>query len=114
MRIALDVMSAFASQDVAVSVAFLVTEIVEMAMECDTAGGVTIRLVPADDPRKAKLTITAPGLASAACRNHGAIERFDRVIEGLSRQLRARPERDEERGVFAIAIPVIAVDGAEG
>lgn len=114
LRIALDITSAFASQDVAVPVAFLITEIVEMAMDCDPTGGVTIRLVPTDDPRKAKLAITAPGLANSACRSHASLGRSDRVIEGLSRQLRAKPERDEKCGVFAIDIPIIPIDHANG
>ncbi len=113
LRIALDIMSAFASQDVAVPVAFLITEVVEMAMDCDPAGGVTIRLAPTDDPCKAKLSIGAPGLASSACREQIALGRFDRVIEGLSRQLRSRLERDVERGIFAIEIPIVAADPSD-
>ncbi len=106
LAIALDLASVSASQDVAVAVAFLVTEIVEMAMDCDAGGGVAIRLDQTGDPSRARLSIEAPGLASEACRGHPAKVRFSRVVEGLSRQLRSKPERDEERGLFAIEIPV--------
>ena len=54
------------------------------------------------------LTIAASGLSSDACLNHAGNVRFNRVIEGLSRQLRAKPERDDARGEFTIDIPVVA------
>jgi hypothetical protein len=108
LPISLDLVPAFASQDVAVPVAFLVTEIVEMAMLCEPHSSITIRLESSDQPLKARLSILAPALASDKCREHSALSRFSRVIEGLSRQLRAKPVRDESQGSFSIEIPVAA------
>jgi len=108
LLISLDLVPAFASQDVAVPVAFLITEIVEMAMLCQPHATITIRLEAAEQPLKARLTILAPALASEQCRSHAALSRFDRVIEGLSRQLRAKPIRNDAEGSFVIEIPVAA------
>ena len=36
------------------------------------------------------------------------MSRFDRVIEGLSRQLRAKAIRDDAKGSFSIEVPVAA------
>jgi two-component sensor histidine kinase len=110
LSISLDLVPAFASQDVAVPVAFLITEIVEMAMNCHAhpGEGITIRLETAEQPLKARLSIIAPALASDACRQHAMLGRFDRVIEGLSRQLRAKPIRNAETGSFVIEVPIAA------
>jgi two-component sensor histidine kinase len=108
LHIALDITPAFASQDVAVPIAFLITEIVEMAMLCAPTSGVTIRLRPAEQPLRATLTILAPGLSDDACQAHAAAGRFNRVTEGLSRQLRAKLARDDATGSFEIEISVAA------
>lgn len=108
MAIRLELMPAAASQDVAVPVAFLVTEVAEMAMECAPKAGMTIRLRPAGSPDRALLELIAPGLADGACTAHPAIQRFNRVVEGLARQLRAPLIRDEASGYFAIEIPIVA------
>ncbi len=107
MAITLDVIPAFASQDVAVPVAFLVTELVELAMNCDPAGGVAIRLRAGERPDRAQLSVTAPGLASEACRTHPSSDRSARVIEGLSRQLRAPLVRDSDGARYTIEITVV-------
>lgn len=110
MAITLELIPGFASQDVAVPIAFMVTELVELAMNCDPASGVAIRLDHGDRPDRATLSVTAPGLASDACRNHASNGRVARVLEGLSRQLRAPLERDEEKGRYAIGITIVPAD----
>ena len=107
MLITLELVPAFASQDVAVPVAFLVTELVELAMQCDPAGGVAIRLQATGQPNRAELIVVAPGLAGAACREHPSLDRSARVIEGLSRQLRAPIAHDTDKGRYAIEISIV-------
>ena len=107
MPMRLELMPAFASQDVAVPVAFLITEVSEMAMDCSPGDGLTIKLQPTTEPTRARLELIAPGLSGEACRSHPAAQRFARVTEGLARQLRASLERDEDKGSFAIEIPVV-------
>lgn len=108
LPILLDIAPAFASQDVAVPIAFLVTEIVEMAMLCAPTSAVTIRLQPTEQPLRATLTIHAPGLANDACQGHAAAGRFNRVTEGLSRQLRAKLVREDASGSFSIDVSIAA------
>ncbi len=107
MAITLELIPGFASQDVAVPIAFMVTELVELAMNCDPASGVAIRLDGSDRPDRAILSVTAPGLATDACRNHASNGRVARVLEGLSRQLRAPLEREETSGRYAIEITIV-------
>ncbi|HEX8445618.1 MAG TPA: sensor histidine kinase, partial [Sphingomonas sp.] len=87
-------------------VAFLVTEIVEVAMLADPRGKVLIALQPADRPDRATLSIAAAALAGAPDRPSAPSERFRRVIEGLSRQLRSKLAIDEILGSYAIEISI--------
>lgn len=107
IAIRLELMPAFASQDVAVPVAFLITEIAEMVMECAPELGLTISLQPGDTPSRARLELISAGLAGEACQSHPTIDRFNRVIEGLARQLRAPLSHDETIGRFSIEIPIL-------
>ena len=110
LTITLDMIPAFISQDVAVPVAFLVTEIVELVMSCDPRGTIALALAPAPVPDRALLSIVAPGLTAAACQDHQTKERFDRIVTGLARQLRAPLEYDEASGRYQIAIAIVSAD----
>ena len=107
LAIALDLVPAFVSQDVAVPVAFLITELVELAMSCDPTGDVAIAVAATEKPDRATLSIFADGLKTDACRNHPALERSSRVIEGLSRQLRAPLRRGDDGATYALEIGII-------
>ena len=107
LTITLDMMPAFVTQDVAVPVAFLLTEIVELIMTCDAAGGVAIALTPGAAADRALLSIRAPGLTEERCSAHSSRERFDRIIVGLSRQLRSPLDYDGSAGRYQIAIAVL-------
>ncbi|SNS44685.1 Two-component sensor histidine kinase, contains HisKA and HATPase domains [Sphingomonas laterariae] len=106
MPVRLEITPSSASQDVAVPVAFLVTEVAEMVMNCDPAGGLTIRLLPTRDPERALLELVADGLKTQACHHHPSFGRFERVAEGLARQLRAPLDRSVD-GRLAIEIPIV-------
>jgi two-component system, sensor histidine kinase PdtaS len=107
MAITLELMPAFASQDVAVPVSFLITELVERAMAGDPRGTIAVRLRPTERPDRAELSIIAPGLKQS---EGDTSERFGRVIEGLSRQLRTPLVRDEAKGSFTIEIAIVPQD----
>lgn len=96
------------SQDVAVPVAFLLTELVELAMLSDprTAMRISVQIDPARDDR-AVLHIASPALRGSDDMTVLLNERYGRVLTGLSRQLRAPLDYDAERGGYAIAITVI-------
>lgn len=109
MQIRLGVEPFYGTQDVAVSVAFLVTEIVEFGMFCG-ASWVAITL-EADGPGHASLAVESDSLAGEISCDPKLFERFDRIVTGLSRQLRSQLDRDPAIGRYAISIAV--VDRAE-
>jgi two-component sensor histidine kinase len=109
MQIRLDVEPFYATQDVAVSVAFLITELVEYAMFC-CAGTVSISL-EAQSEGFALLTVESAALggeqAQQTSREARLQERFERIVIGLARQLRSNLERDPEHGRYALPIAVV-------
>jgi two-component sensor histidine kinase len=111
MTIRLSLEPYYVTQDVAVSVAFLVTEMAEYAMLCG-AGSVSIALTgEGASPGTSQLTIESDSLRPGAGRDATLTERFERIVTGLSRQLRSTIDRDPEAGRHTLAIAV--VDKAE-
>ena len=112
LTIRLDLEPYYATQDVAVSVAFLITEIVEFTMFCG-ASAVTISLN--DDGAgagTAGLSLESEALRGGAECDEMLTERFERIVTGLSRQLRSSIDRNPDGGRYSLAIAV--VDKAEG
>lgn len=105
MQIRLDIEPFYITQDVAVSVAFLITELVEFAMFCG-ASSVAIAL-HAQGPSSARLTIDSESLKAGTICDAKLFERFDRIVTGLSRQLRSSMQRDTEAGRYALDIAVL-------
>lgn len=96
------------SQDVAVPIAFLLTELVELAMLSNprTAMRISVQLEPHRADR-AVLNISSPALRGSADMTARLEERYGRVLTGLSRQLRAPLDHDPELGDYSIAITVL-------
>ncbi|MBV9840848.1 MAG: sensor histidine kinase [Sphingomonadaceae bacterium] len=109
--ILLDLKPFYATQDVAVSVAFLITELVEMALLCAPASRVAVHLAATERGDRARLAVNSPALRPDACGDQDVSLRFRRVIEGLSRQLRSALMHDED--CIAIEIAVIGDAAAE-
>lgn len=105
MQIRLHIAALHATQDVAVSVAFLVTEIAELAMLCG-AGQVSIML-EGDGQGTARLSIEMDRLGDGAVRDPTLSDRFDRIITGLARQLRSTLDHDVENGRYSVTIAVM-------
>jgi two-component sensor histidine kinase len=106
MAIRLDLAHFYATQDVAVSVAFLVTEIAEHAMLCGAAS-VAIALDGGEAPGTARLIIESESLRRDMPSEEALADRFQRIVTGLSRQLRSTIERDEVEGRYSLAIAVV-------
>ena len=104
--ITLDIIPAFITQDVAVPVAFLVTEIVELVMNCDPGGTVAISLVPASAEDRATLTIESKRLGEDVCERHPSRGRFERIVTGLARQLRSHLDYDGTLGRYQVEIGI--------
>jgi two-component sensor histidine kinase len=110
MSIRLGLEPYYSTQDVAVSVAFLITEIAEYAMLCGAAS-VSIALTDGPTAGTAQLAVEADSLRTGAGGDATLTERFERIVTGLSRQLRSTLDRDPVAGRYALAIAV--VDKAE-
>ncbi|MEA3063186.1 MAG: two-component system, sensor histidine kinase PdtaS, partial [Sphingomonadales bacterium] len=84
------------------------TEIVEYAMLCG-AGSVTIALRgDGDGARVASLMIETESLRAGTPCEAALSDRFERIVAGLSRQLRTVIDRDTEAGRYSLGIAVVA------
>jgi two-component sensor histidine kinase len=110
MAIRLDLEPYYCTQDVAVSVAFLVTEIAEYAMFCG-APSVAISLTGNGAAGTASLAVESDSLRGGADCDPALTDRFERIVTGLSRQLRSTLARDTDAGRYSLSIAV--VDKAE-
>jgi two-component system, sensor histidine kinase PdtaS len=106
MQIRLDLEPFYTTQDVAVSVAFLVTEIVEFAMFCGAAS-VAISLTGQAGTGIAAMVIQSDSLRVGIACEPALAERFERIVTGLSRQLRSVVEREPLLGIYSLAIAVV-------
>lgn len=104
MQIRLDIGAFYVTQDVAVSVAFLITEITDFGMLCG-AGLVSVTLDD-DGAGAAQLSIEVDALASETSGDEALAERFDRIVTGLARQLRSTLDREPKRGLYSVRIAV--------
>ena len=105
MQIALDVAPVYTTQDVAVSVAFLITEIVEFSMLC---GAENLSVVlETESESTARLSVEALSLVGTVECDEALASRFERIITGLARQLRSTLDQDPSRGRYSVIIGVL-------
>ena len=102
MRIDLDLEGANTTQDVAVSAAFLVTEIVEFAMLRTPEDPVEISLRRTSE-LTARLTLNSKVLSPDEEGDREKMQ-FERIISGLAKQLRSTLER--KLGRYSVELPV--------
>ncbi len=105
MQIRLDIDPFYVTQDVAVSIAFLITELVELAMFC--GGSIVTILLGEKDGRTARLCVESESLKAEAGCDEQLFGRFDRIVTGLGRQLRSTIDRDLEAGRYSLDIAVV-------
>jgi two-component sensor histidine kinase len=105
--ILLDMAAVHVSQDVAVPVAFLLTEAVELLMNAAPAEPVMISVRGTERPDRAMLSVRAAGLVSEDATGTADRQRFDRIAGGLARQLRSALTLDEEGTRYTIEIAVV-------
>lgn len=99
-------------QDIAVPIAFLITELTELVMLSDQPGPIYIAFKrDSDDPDNlAILTVQSAALTDTPRVESLLDERFGRVLTGLVRQLRTELVRDRAAGGFCVSIRI----GASG
>jgi len=107
--VAMDVHPVYVSQDVAVPVAFLLTELFELAMIASPGARIAIELVSIGDG-KARLSFQSPGLQQSEALAEGMAGRYGRVLQGLSRQLRSPFDFDPVAGSFALDIAITGIE----
>ena len=103
MRIDLDLDAPSTTQDVAVAAAFLITEVVEYAMLRRPEDNVEIA-VRREDELTATLAISSSVLVTDVDQTDIARTQFERIVEGLARQLRS--PLDRKLGRYAVTLPV--------
>jgi two-component sensor histidine kinase len=98
------------TQDTAVAVAFLITEMVELAMSVNSAAQVRISVKadgePDATPERAMLRVSSPALIEGPEFESLVETRYGRVIGGLVRQLRTRLHHDPLVGAYETGISV--------
>ncbi|HEU4961719.1 MAG TPA: histidine kinase dimerization/phosphoacceptor domain -containing protein [Sphingomonas sp.] len=108
--ILLDLEPFLVTQDTAVAVAFLVTELIELAMTRDPHAPAHISLRAGEAEKRAILRISSPALVDSHPLRRDIDERYGRVLEGLARQLRSALHYEPMTGGYEIAIAVTARD----
>ncbi len=107
MPIALNMIDVYVTQDVAVPVSFLITEVVELLMHRSPQGSVLVSLEAVEQPERANLRIEAVGMREGALDDYADIVRFDRVVTGIARQFRSPLTKDLHTGCFEIEIGIL-------
>lgn len=99
-----------ASQDVALPLAFFVTELVELACLCDPSAPIAIamHLRPGN---LATLSVQSSALSGCAERAGDRFASYERVLTGLSRQLRQPLQHRADSGSYSIDVPVMGATG---
>ena len=110
-RILLSVDSLYATQDVATAVAFLLTELIEIVMIQPPTGTIRISLIRDEDKAdRAELRADSFAFIDSSALAEALADRYGRILEGLSRQLRAKLNHDGDQGSYAITIAVIPAE----
>lgn len=111
LAIVLDIDPYLSTQDVATPVAFLLTELIELAMAMPGDAAIRLSLKPDEENEsRALLRISAPTLIDSDALRHQMATRYGRVMEGLARQLRSRIHHDPLVGAFEISVAVAGRD----
>lgn len=110
LAIMIDVPPLYVGQDTAIPIAFLVTELVELAMTQNPAAAVRVSVLRRSEPDRACLVVGSPALIGTPALTTLIEARYGRILEGLSRQLRSPLERDDAEGSYKVCFPTVATD----
>ncbi|WP_010162726.1 sensor histidine kinase [Sphingomonas sp. PAMC 26617] len=110
LSVILEIAPFLANQDIAIAIAFLITEIVELAINVNPTTQVRISVSPDPSDQRALLRINSPSLIDDDRMRTLVAERYGRVIEGLSRQLRSKLHYDPLVGAYEISVAITGRD----
>jgi hypothetical protein len=108
LAILIDVPSLYVNQDIAIPLAFLTTELVELAMTVEPGAAIRLAVLPLAEPDRACLNMASTALRDGTVVEELLAARYGRVLEGLSRQLRHPLKRDGEAGAYQVCFPIVA------
>jgi two-component sensor histidine kinase len=106
LGISLEIEPLLVNQDVAIAVAFLITEIVELAMSCSGSAQVRISIKSDEEPERAILRVSSPALIGSPQVEALIESRYGRVMSGLARQLRTKLHHDPLVGAYEASIAI--------
>nr|WP_184087080.1 histidine kinase dimerization/phosphoacceptor domain -containing protein [Sphingomonas xinjiangensis] len=106
MGITLDIEPLLVNQDVAIAVAFLITELVELAMSCNQAAQIRITMKGNDAADRATMRVSSPALVESPALDSMTEGRYGRIIAGLARQLRTKLHHDPLIGAYEADIAI--------
>lgn len=106
LGISLEIEPLLVNQDVAIAVAFLITEIVELAMSCSASAQVRISIKSDEEPERAILRVSSPALIGSPQVEALIESRYGRVMSGLARQLRTKLHHDPLVGAYEASIAI--------
>jgi len=106
LGITLEIEPLLVNQDVAIAVAFLITELVELAMSCNPAAQIRITMKGNEAGDRATMRVGSPALVESTVMEELLEARYGRVIAGLARQLRTKLHHDPLIGVYEADIAI--------
>ncbi|MDV3457258.1 sensor histidine kinase [Sphingomonas sp. HF-S4] len=106
LGITLEIEPLLVNQDVAIAVAFLLTELVELAVSCNPAAQIRISIKGAEEEDRAILRVNSPSLVESAELGSQLENRYGRIIAGLARQLRTKLHHDPLVGAYETSIAI--------
>lgn len=106
VNVTITVDPAQASQDVALPVAFFVTELVELACLCNATAPITVQMTLRPG-NLATLSVQSDALGDCVEKAGDRFASYERVLTGLSRQLRQPLQHVSESGRYSIDVPVL-------
>ncbi len=107
LAILIDVPNLYVTQDTAIALAFMTTELVELAMTIEPAAAIHASVLATPDEMRACLKVQSHALRDAPRVQELLDGRYGRVLEGLARQLRHPLGRDTEAGSYQICFPIV-------
>ena len=106
LGVTLEIEPLLVNQDVAIAVAFLLTEIVELAMNCSPGPQIRISIKHGPDENRATLRVISPALVESPVLVGLLESRYGRVLGGLARQLRTQLHHDPLVGAYEATIAI--------
>lgn len=112
MEVATDCDDVYLHQDIAAPIAFMTAELADLAIALGPEASLTISLVQLpDDPGRARFAVSSPAFRRIAADDADKVDLFERVLNGLARQLRTPLEHDFEAGRYHLLVPVLSGSG---